>query len=497
LISPILPSNDQVFILCSGITVIEMEPCKRILVGVDGSFCSNLAENFALSLAGRIPGSHLFGCHVYAAGLHRTRFGDMEDGLPDQYQAEERLSALRSTHDELISSGMKIISDAYLTPLADEAEKREIKFTGLTPEGRHYVRLLDTLNTEKPDLLIVGATGLGEEQGTLLGSVAERIVIHGGSTDVLVMRDPCDPENRPVIVGIDGSPESYAALARATELGKILGAPVEAVAVYDPYFHAGVFRTIAAKLPEEARKKFNFPAQEQLHDQIIDKGLEQLYEQKLQTGKEWAKQNGLDIRTTLLKGKVFPEICDYARSAGAGLIVVGRFGNHRENISMIGSNALNLSRRAPANVLVVAPPKQPLVLPGPRTVEAGIPWTPEAEELLKRVPSFAQGMARHAIEENVRALGGVLVTPDAVHEMGTKMGMQSRTGEKTGVPPEAELVVLKKTKRFAPDFHRHIVRPKLTGRTVRKGDRFMMYEVEETSPPGNVRVVEKTRIEFT
>lgn len=203
-----------------------MEPYKRILIGVDGSSYSNLAEDCALSLAEHIPGSHLIGCHVYAAGLHRTRFEDMEGGLPEQYHSDERLSALRSAHDDLISSGMKIISDAYITPLGQESGKKGIKFTGLTPEGRHYIQLLKALTTENPDLLVIGAKGLGEISGSPLGSVAERMVLHAGKTDVLVMRDQLCSSNRPVIVGIDGSPESYGALARATELGKITGAAV-------------------------------------------------------------------------------------------------------------------------------------------------------------------------------------------------------------------------------------------------------------------------------
>ncbi|WP_243670379.1 universal stress protein, partial [Methanoculleus chikugoensis] len=52
-------------------------------------------------------------------------------------------------------------------------------------------------------------------------------------------------KNRPVVVGVDGSDASYAALHRAATIAAAFDAPLEAVAVYDPFFHAGVFPVIA------------------------------------------------------------------------------------------------------------------------------------------------------------------------------------------------------------------------------------------------------------
>jgi hypothetical protein len=65
-----------------------------------------------------------------------------------------------------------------------------------------------------------------------------------------------------------------------------------------------------------------------------------------------------------------------------------------------------------------------------------------------------------------------------------------------GNPPDADRVVLKKVKRFAPDFHRHILRSRLEGQSIQKGDRILVYEVEETHPSGMVRATEHTSLEF-
>lgn len=62
--------------------------------------------------------------------------------------------------------------------------------------------------------------------------------------------------------------------------------------------------------------------------------------------------------------------------------------------------------------------------------------------------------------------------------------------------PDARVIVFTRARRFAPDFHRHILRGKIVGQTVRPGDRVLVYEVAETVPEGAVRVTRSTLLEF-
>ncbi|OQC68505.1 MAG: hypothetical protein BWX50_01228 [Euryarchaeota archaeon ADurb.Bin009] len=62
--------------------------------------------------------------------------------------------------------------------------------------------------------------------------------------------------------------------------------------------------------------------------------------------------------------------------------------------------------------------------------------------------------------------------------------------------PDARVVVFTPTKRFAPDFHRHILQGRIVGQTIRPGDRILVYEVAETVPDGAVRVTRSTHLEF-
>ena len=62
--------------------------------------------------------------------------------------------------------------------------------------------------------------------------------------------------------------------------------------------------------------------------------------------------------------------------------------------------------------------------------------------------------------------------------------------------PEAQDVMLRKLSRLAPPFHRHIAPGKLLGKTCRVGDHVVVYQVTATTPPGRVRVTDKTVLHF-
>ncbi len=65
----------------------------------------------------------------------------------------------------------------------------------------------------------------------------------------------------------------------------------------------------------------------------------------------------------------------------------------------------------------------------------------------------------------------------------------------TGIP-EAQEVLLKKTKPLAPAFHRHIAKSKMIGKPCRSGDTVVIYKVISTEPAGEVIVTDRTVIRF-
>jgi hypothetical protein len=94
------------------------------------------------------------------------------------------------------------------------------------------------------------------------------------------------------------------------------------------------------------------------------------------------------------------------------LLIIGRHGAHRIDGTELGSQAENLVRLAPCNVLLVGtvgvrPEDIPWI---EEDGVASLPWAPDAEVRILRVPPFAQGIARKAVEEFVLEHGGDIVT---------------------------------------------------------------------------------------
>lgn len=394
---------------------------QRILVPVDNSRHSDEAVRAGATLAERL-GSTIIAFHAYAAGLHETRFRQMEPGLPERYQAPEELHRQRSVHGTLISDGLRIISESYLDHVQEICQEQEVLFERRVAEGRNYVEILREIGRDGYDLVALGALGLGARRRSLIGSVSER-VLRRSPIDVLLARKT-PPDSQGILAAVDGSPNSFKAVDTALQLGRVLGQPVEVVSVFDPQFHVVAFRSIANVLSEEGAKLFRFQEQQKLHEQIIDKGLEKLYRGHLETAAKMAEGAGQPVKTTLLQGKAFQRVLDHVDREKPRLLVVGRFGLHRTEYADIGSTSENLARLARCSVLVVAGELTPKDEP-PVQVEAqlGIPWTPEAEARFEHVPPFARGMARQAIEGYARQHGHAEVTEAVMAEARAKMGM--------------------------------------------------------------------------
>ena len=135
----------------------------------------------------------------------------------------------------------------------------------------------------------------------------------------------------------------------AIELAAAFGKKVEAISVYDPYLHYSVFNGIVNVLTEKAAKVFRFEEQNQLHEEIIDTGLAQIYQSHLEVAVKLARDRGVEPERTLLDGKAFQKILDHVRKTDPWLLVIGRIGVHSPKTEPgLGSNAENLLRAVPA-----------------------------------------------------------------------------------------------------------------------------------------------------
>ena len=388
---------------------------SKIYVPVDNSDFSNRAVANAVAL-GKAFDSALVGSHVYAARMHDYRFKQMEYTLPDEYLDEVELERQRKIHDSLITLGLKLISESYLDQMQNLCRDQELPFEPRMMDGKHHTELIRDIESVDCDLVVMGALGIGRVKDSEIGSVCDRVA-RSSTRDIWVVKHlprKDDPERDTILVGIDGSPQSFGALQTAMELARKFGKKIEVIGVYDPYLHYSVFHGIVGVLSEKASKVFRFEEQNQLHEEIIDTGLAQIYQSHLEVAERMAGEAGVTVTKTLLDGKAFQKILDHVRKTNPWLLIVGRIGVHSPaEETGLGSNTENLLRRCPCDVLLSTRLAYPDI---DVRAEESIKWTPEAEERMTRVPPQVKGIARTGILRLALEKGHSVITNSVIDE---------------------------------------------------------------------------------
>ena len=144
--------------------------------------------------------------------------------------------------------------------LQDEAEAALAEARALVPSapgklvvGDPATALLREVESDETTLVVVGSHGHRRATAMVLGTVALAL-LRDAPCSVLIARDVTEPETWPraVVVGVDGSPESAAALTVAREIAGRLGASVGAVASTADHFDPELAAAIAPELQEHS-----------------------------------------------------------------------------------------------------------------------------------------------------------------------------------------------------------------------------------------------------
>jgi nucleotide-binding universal stress UspA family protein/rubrerythrin len=413
---------------------------KEVYVPVDNSDYSNQACVIGVDVARKF-GGRVAGCHAYAAKMHDVRFRQMESGLPEEFRDEDEMKRQRKIHDQLITKGLEIITDSYIDVLEPLCEKYDVELVRRSLEGKNFKVIVEDVNSGDYDLVVIGAMGMAAVRDTVLGTVTERVVRRLKKADTLIVKDLDRSPFEHTVVAVDGSAKSLGGLKRAIKLAREFGGTVEAISVFDPYFHYAMFHSIAGVLSTKAQKVFRFKEQEKLHEEIIDSGLAKIYTAHLEVARKIAADEGVELKTTLLAGKPFEQTLKYIKEVNPTLVVVGRIGYHSDDEMDIGGNTENMMRYLPTNVLVVNHEYQ---APDLYTAEEHITWTKEALERMDRVPGFVVGMAsgaviRYAIEKGYTVITtGVIdqviknILPPGAMESMRAIGDQMRAAQQMG-----------------------------------------------------------------
>ena len=436
----------------------------EVLIPVDNSPHSDWAVDRALEICVH-SGGRITGNHVYAARLHDVRFRQLETGLPAQFQTPEEIKRQRKVHDKLIEKGLQLISDSFLDQLENRCSEAGVTLRRQLLEGINFEEIVNEVNRgegqlpsligfdpniaanydggervrsdvilgedgrivgedeeladklagasgREYDLVVMGAHGIGQQPYSQLGSVVSRAA-KGIEKDMLIVRNDVPLEKGKLMVCVDGSSYCYKAFRQTMELAREFDATVYACSAFDVEYHHAVFNNIKDVLSVKAAKVFKFEEQEELHNNIIDKGLLKISQANLKRAEAIAQEfPDVPLETQILIGKPFQVILQWIEEIEPSLLVFGRHGAHRIDGTQVGSQAENLLRLAPCNLLVtgtvgIRPEDIPWI---EEDGKAGLPWAPEAEVRIQRVPPFAQGIARRAVEEYTMEHGAELVT---------------------------------------------------------------------------------------
>jgi nucleotide-binding universal stress UspA family protein len=439
-------------------------PYQEVFVPVDNSQCSDWAVDRAIEIC-RASGGRITGNHVYAARLHDVRFRQLETGLPAQFQTPEEIKRQRKVHDKLIEKGLQLIADSFLDQLAKRCDAAGVPLTRQLLEGINYEEIVKEVNRgegrlpgligfdpnraagydggaktrgdvrlgddgrivaeeedaaakvvgssgRRYDLVALGAHGLGRQSYSQLGGVVARS-LRGIEKDVLIVRTEAPLRGARFMTCVDGSSYAYKALRTSLELAQKFGGSLHVCSAFDVEYHHVVFGNIKDVLSVQASKVFKFEEQEELHNNIIDKGLLKLCQANLKRAEVMAREfPDVPLKTQILVGKPFQVVMQWAEEVKPSLLVLARHGAHRIDGTDLGSQAENLVRIAPCNVLLagtvgIRPEDIPWI---EEDGMASIPWSPDAEVRILRVPPFAQGIARRAVEEFTVEQGGDIVT---------------------------------------------------------------------------------------
>lgn len=301
---------------------------ERLLVPVDLSETSDLVLDQAAALAGKAGASVdvLYGFEV-------------PDVVPIDLRTSETTSGLQSL-TALVEEEARRRLAHFVTRASERGVVIAHTFTEVGPPAR---TILETARKGRHDLIVMGTHGRTGLSHMVLGSVAEKVV-RQAKCPVLTLRGTNPHVTQParILVPVDYSSSSAAALAYAVELAQLLQAQLDVVHVWDrPSF---VSEETQVHGPGDTRRSLG---------ELIREGAEREMREFLSAGAEARSGAGLDISPRLLSGDPASALLTELALGHHDLVVTGTRGRTGLQHLLLGSVAEKLVRLSPVPVLTV------------------------------------------------------------------------------------------------------------------------------------------------
>jgi nucleotide-binding universal stress UspA family protein len=287
----------------------------RIVVAVDGSDTAQEALGWAVGLAEAL-GAEVVAVH--AVGLLEEAH---DPGVPEHsWRARLR----------------DVVETTWCAPLAKARCPHRVELR----DGHPVDVVLGAADDEHAVLLVMGSRGVGANPAMALGSTSLR-VLQAARVPVLVVPDPREGASpsgrvalRHILVGLDRSEPSFAALELASDVADLLGGSLSVLEVigYVPPFPLGTSTAVPAK------------GEEQAHERAIA-----LLEAEVRD----IRTRGVGVQVIVRSGDPAPTLLEIAADVDVDLVVVGTRGRGGPADLLLGSVARTVADRARRPTLVV------------------------------------------------------------------------------------------------------------------------------------------------
>jgi nucleotide-binding universal stress UspA family protein len=290
---------------------MDAEERHQVVVGVDGSHPARNALRWASRLA-RLLDDDVTAVH--GVGL----LDHLGDGL---VLSHPQIESLR-----------EVVEREWCGPLTHAGLAHRVEVV-----ERPAVDALLAAAAERPtDLVVVGTRGLGLATDKALGSTALQL-LRRVDVPVLVVSEPDNGpsvEVRRMTVGFDGSEDSRAALAWATDLADRVSATCEvAIAAEDaPVFPLGPSSTTTSSAQEATPARLRAVAEDACRP---------------------LRRRGIPYRVVVVRGDAADTVVKLAAASRADLVVVGASGEGSDADPLAGSVSRLVARQAGRPVVVV------------------------------------------------------------------------------------------------------------------------------------------------
>lgn len=286
-----------------------------IVVGIDGSPTSTAAALWAADEASRrrVRLVLLYSFVLYA-------YGSKEGALPGSVAYEEA----------------EIDADQLLAEASDAVRRAHPKLVIQTREERGPAATALLEVTAAAALTVIASQAKHQSLETLMGSVATYTAEQSKGPVVVLRGDAAaTAATGPVVVGVDGSEVSEAAIDFAFEAAHSRGVPLLAVHVWNNNPVQGFRRVFHLQVD---------------HNKVDD---EQLAELTAALAERTERFSGVTAAPVVLRGHPRTVLAEYAADQGAALLVVGASGVGNAVEQALGSTSRGLLAHATVPVAVV------------------------------------------------------------------------------------------------------------------------------------------------